>query len=256
MQIVISDLRKSYRTSRTNTIRVLRGVDLKLTSSEIVTMVGPNGSGKSTLLNVIAGLQSADAGKIEFRSSLKDKPQAGYVWQDYRASLLPWLTVEENISFPLRLAGESRHSRRQKARAVLDELRIGIKPNQYVYALSGGQQQLVSLLRSFIIRPDFFLLDEPFSALDQQTRWSLAAYVETIWNHNQVPTLMVSHDIDEAIMVADRILLLSAVSGSVALDLYNNLPRPRTVDMLTTETHISLRNHIIDFLTAENSSRN
>ena len=234
---------------------ILDGVSLKLASDRFSVLIGPNGSGKTTLLNLIAGLIKPDSGQIETNGFLRNTPKVGYVWQNYRDSLLPWLSVEENIAFPMRLTDGEWRSGKEAAKHLLENFLPDVSPASKTYQLSGGQQQMVSLLRAVAAKPDVLLLDEPFSSLDQHRSWNAALFVEKIWRENPIPVLFVSHDVDEAILLADDIWLLSRNDGIIAECVRNLLPRPRTIDMLTDPLHVNCRNEIIKFLHCENGQR-
>lgn len=232
---------------------VLDGVSLSFGADLLTTLVGPNGSGKSTVLQIVAGTLVPDAGTV---TRVADGPAAGtvgYLWQDYRASLLPWLDVADNIAFPLELRGVPRDERRRVAHDYLKRYAPDIGGDRWCYQLSGGQQQQVCLLRSLAARPDIVLLDEPFSALDQYTRWSMALSVERIWQAHRVPTIFVSHDVDESVLLSDRILLLSKARHRIAGEIRNPLPRPRGVAMITSEVHIACRKAVVEFLAEEDA---
>lgn len=232
---------------------LFRNVDLSLAPQRFAALIGPNGSGKTTLLNVIAGLVEPTRGSVEIFGGRMPNPTFGYVWQNYRDALLPWFTVEDNIALPLRARGESWQFGRDRARALLQEFLPDVAENAKPYELSGGQQQLVSLLRAIVLSPDVLLLDEPFSSLDQHRSWNAALYVERIWSQHQVPVLFVSHDVDEAVLLADDVFLLSRWHRGIVGRVTNLLPRPRTLDMLTNARHVECRNKIIDFLRSESN---
>lgn len=231
---------------------VLKRISLKLTADRFSVLIGPNGSGKTTLLNLIAGIIAPDSGQIETIGFSQNAPKVGYVWQNYRDSLLPWLSVEENIAFPMRVADGDWKAGKKAAKHLLNTFLPDVAPSATTYQLSGGQQQMVSLLRSIAAKPDVLLLDEPFSSLDQHRSWNSALFVEKIWRENPVPVLFVSHDVDEAILLADDIWLLSRNGGTITEHVHNPLPRPRIIDMLTDPQHVRCRNEIIRFLHCEN----
>ena len=246
--IEIRNVNKSFYTGNGEILPVLRDISFKISSDSFTTLIGPNGCGKTTLLRIIAGLDVPDSGDVIVKGSKNSSIQVGYVWQNYRSSLLPWFDVGENVAFPLRLHGVERQSRRQIAGKLVDEFMPGISLKDRTYQLSGGQQQLVSVLRSLVVEPDVLLLDEPFSALDQERRWVMGSYVEKAWLKISVPIVFVSHDVDEAVLLADSILLMSRRSGKIDKELKNPLPRPRSQNMLTAKEHLTCRSEILDFL--------
>lgn len=246
----VSEVTKAFVAPNGTPHTVLRDLSLRLTGKRFTALLGPNGCGKTTLLGVIAGLVPPDSGTVQIHPTQNDHPRIGYVWQDYRSSLLPWLSAAENISFPLHLHGASRPQRHGIAEELMREFMPSIEPAKPCYQLSGGQQQLLCLLRSVVSNPDVLLFDEPFSALDQNRRWSLATYVERIWLKIGCPTLFVSHDVDEAVLLADEILLMSH-DGCITQRIENPLPRPRTQSLLTHPVHIQCRESVIEFLLSQ-----
>jgi NitT/TauT family transport system ATP-binding protein len=245
--IKLNSVRKSFVTRTGSRYLVFENLSHLVAPDCFTSIIGPNGSGKSTLLNLVAGLALPDAGTIELPKPNVSTRRIGYVWQDYRSSLLPWLNVIDNVTFPLRLEGVEIKERRRIGRETLAKFMPDIDPTMPSYQLSGGQQQLVCLARSSCAHPDVLLWDEPFSALDQHRSWRMAAYVEQLWNERPVPTLFVSHDIDEGILLADEIVLLSKKLHGIAFRLRNSLPRPRTIEMLTSTEHLQCRKKVIEF---------
>lgn len=246
--LVVTEITKSFHSADGKTKRVLGGVSLTVPSGGVVSLVGSNGSGKSTLLATIAGMLKPDAGKVEIGGKSPEQAKIGFVWQNYRASLLPWLSVRENILFPLQLAGMSRADQKAKLGELLQNFGGHLPLHEKVYRLSGGQQQMTCLLRALIIEPDVLLLDEPSSALDLQAKWRLFDQIESMRTTSNITTVWVSHDPDEAALAADRIYLLSGQTGSIQGHYDNTSPRPRSTSMLTTEKHVSSRNKILDFI--------
>lgn len=234
--------------------KVLRDVCLTIQGNRFTALVGPNGCGKTTLLNIIAGLLPADSGVVNFGAITNSQPRIGYVWQDYRASLLPWLSAAENVAFPLRLHGDGRPGRLQTASGMMREFMPGVDPSKPCYQLSGGQQQMLCLLRSAVSKPDVLFFDEPFSSLDQNRRWAMTTYVERIWQGTMCPALFISHDVDEAVLLADEILLMNH-DGRIEGRVQNPLPRPRSQNLLTHARHIECRDTVIAFLLAQDEAK-
>ena len=250
--ISLRNVTKEFARPEGGARRVLDNISLELGSDRFAALIGPNGSGKTTLLNVIAGLIRTDEGEIQSVGFTAAVPKVGYVWQNYRDSLLPWFTVEDNIAFPMRITDGTWKPGRELARKFLASFLPDVAPAAKTYQLSGGQQQMVSLLRAVASKPDVLLLDEPFSSLDQHRSWNTALYVEKIWREHPVPVLFISHDVDEAVLLADDIFLLSRNGGKLAGHVTNSMPRPRTLDMLTDSRHVDCRNAVIGFLRSEN----
>ncbi len=247
MSIVKLDkVSKSFVKEFGNKKSVLSDFSLEINDSKFYTVVGPNGCGKSTILNIIAKTLKPDSGSVIY-SQNKEAIKIGYVCQDYRTSLLPWLNVGENITLPLKIKGINKQGRRQAAKEILSRINIDIDIRQKTYQLSGGQQQVVNIFRNMVLTPDILLLDEPFSALDQFNRWSLAFLFEKLWLGMDIPVIFISHDVDEAILLGDEILLLNK-NACIEKRLINNAPHPRTIEMLSTEKHNEYRKEVIKFL--------
>ena len=247
-KVVLRDVFKAFGTNG-SVKSVLNGLDLDLRTGEFTTLVGPNGCGKTSLVSVVAGHVAPDSGTFEIRTSNGHPAQVGYVWQNYRASLLPWLDVFDNVAFPLRLRGTKKEEREQRVKDLLDRFLPGVDPKKPCYELSGGQQQMLCIIRSATIKPDVLLLDEPFSALDQRRSWAMALYVEQLWLERRPPTLFVSHDVDEAILLADRIAMMGS-SGRIEKTICNRASRPRTLESLTSQEHLQCRAEVVGFLQA------
>ncbi len=247
-----SNVSKSFPLPDGSMRTVLRDVCLTIQGNRFTALIGPNGCGKTTLLNIIAGLLPADSGAVYFGAITNSQPRIGYVWQDYRASLLPWLSAAENVAFPLRLHGARRADRLGTASGMMREFMPGVDPSKPCYQLSGGQQQMLCLLRSAISKPDVLFFDEPFSSLDQNRRWAMTTYVERIWQGTRCPALFISHDVDEAVLLADEVLLMNR-EGRIEGRIKNALPRPRSQSLLTHSQHIECRDAVIAFLLAQDA---
>jgi sulfonate transport system ATP-binding protein len=221
----IEKLNKSY-TLRQGPLRVLENVELKVQPGEIVSIVGASGCGKSTLLRLIGGLEEITEGTIFLGGVPVGGPglERGMVFQESR--LFPWFTVEENIAFGCRMdSGET-----EKQKAVENQLRlVGLQgfEKAYPYQLSGGMQQRAAIARALVSRPQVLLLDEPFGALDALTRIQMQQEILRIWEAEKTTLLLVTHDIDEAVFLGDRVLVMSNRPGTFRKTIRVNLPRPR-----------------------------
>jgi NitT/TauT family transport system ATP-binding protein len=205
----------------------LRDVSFDVADGSIVAIVGPNGSGKSTLLRLIGGLLDPDRGEV----TIGDRPvegadrRVGIVFQEPR--LLPWRDVLDNVALPLELAGESRLAREGRARELLGLVGLVGFERARPHQLSGGMRQRAALARALVREPGVLLLDEPFSALDALTRERLDVELLRLWERTGTTIVLVTHDIAEAVFLADRVLVLTARPGHVAADIAVELPRPR-----------------------------
>ena len=209
--------------------------------SEFVAIFGPNGCGKTTLLNMISGVDKEFMGTREANSNLK----TAFVFQNYRESLFPWLNVEENISFPLSLKGLSRDDQNKAVKDLCNKLSVDINLNSYPYMLSGGQQQMVSILRALITNPDLLLMDEPFSALDYETNLYLLQKTQEIWKKTGVAIVFVSHEIDDAILLAERIVVLGRDPTGIVSEITNNLQYPREDSIMNSEHFHKIKNNVL-----------
>lgn len=227
---------------------VISNFSFNIENGRFYTIVGPNGCGKSTLLNIISGTMKKYDGEIVPN---KVNLSIGYVWQNYRSSLFPWLSITENISFPLKIKGMSFKERKEKVEKLIEEIGVEINLKSKVYNISGGKQQLVSILRALIIKPDLLLLDEPFSALDQYKSWHIGFELEKMWLKQKNSLFFVSHDVDEAVLLADKIILMNK-QGSIEKIIKNPMPRNRTKEMMTSKEHINCKSEIVEFLFEQN----
>lgn len=204
---------------------IIENFSVKIRRCEVLSFLGPNGCGKSTILSMITGQSSPLKGTVRVESSAKGG--VGMVFQDYRQHLLPYYSVRDNILFPLKLAGTSGSEQSKRIGEMQQMLRIGFDLNVYPYQLSGGQAQLASLARALIINPSILILDEPFSALDSSTCVLLQSILLEVIHRLQLTTILVSHNIEESILISDRILVLSHQPMHVRKEIVVELPRPR-----------------------------
>ncbi|WP_442593214.1 ABC transporter ATP-binding protein [Parapusillimonas sp. JC17] len=210
------DIHLGYHRPGTAPHTVLRNFSLRLMPGEVIAVLGPSGVGKSSLLRVLAGLQQADRGSVRINGEpLKGPhPRSSFVFQD--PSLLPWLTLEENVAFGLDFKHQpdiAKDEKRARVRAAIDETGLQGADARYPSELSGGMAQRAALARSLARQPEILLLDEPFSALDEITRGDMQALLQKITAHHGTAAVLVTHDIDEALILADRIVLIGDSPG-------------------------------------------
>ena len=221
---------------------VFRDFSLSIKRSEFIAVFGPNGCGKSTLLNIISGIDRDFVGKRIAESDLK----VSFVFQNYRESLFPWLTVMENISFPLALKGLPLKEQHLKVKDLCNRLSISLDLNTYPYALSGGQQQMTSILRALITKPDLLLMDEPFSALDYETTLFLLEKTQEIWKRTGVAIVFVSHEVDDAVLLAQRIIVLGREPTRIVSEIRDDLPYPRQNEAMSSEDFHQAKAKVLD----------
>jgi NitT/TauT family transport system ATP-binding protein len=232
VELEVAGLRKVYH-SRTRRVEAIRQLSFTVAQGEFVAIVGPSGAGKSTLLRCLSGLLRPTAGAMSLGGSpITGPPQAlAMVFQDYSVSLLPWLGVEANVEFPLRRRLD-RATCAARAKEALTSVGLAGFERSYPWQLSGGMQQRVAIARALAYRPSVMLMDEPFASVDAQTRAELEDLVLRLHVDYRMTTLFVTHDIDEAIYLADRVLVLSPRPTTIKEILHVDLPRPR--DQLAT----------------------
>jgi NitT/TauT family transport system ATP-binding protein len=214
----MADVTKSYSHVGGTSVLALDHVSLDVEEGSFVSIVGPNGCGKSTLLLLIAGLLSPDAGQIFVRGKrvMGPGPSSGIVFQDY--ALFPWRTVAGNVAYPLERQGIKRAQRQAVVAGHLRRLRLVGLEQRYPKELSGGQRQRVALARTLAGGPELLLLDEPFAALDAQTRLAMQDEMKTQWLDQNLTTILVTHDVGEAVALSDRVLILSRGPGRIIED--------------------------------------
>jgi NitT/TauT family transport system ATP-binding protein len=231
--LVVDDVAVEFQSGQ-RSVTALSGVQFHVRHGEFVAIVGPSGCGKSTLLNAINGLIGVSRGSIRVAGSLVEgpAPNRATVFQEPR--LLPWRTVHRNVSLGLEAQGVKRSQAKQRAGIEIE--RVGLKGFEQFYPgqLSGGMQQRVNLARALAVQPALLLLDEPFAALDAQTREHMQSELLRIWQETKATTLFVTHQIDEAIYLADRVLVLSSRPGRIAREFVIDLARPRDLPIKRT----------------------
>lgn len=252
--LYVDGLVKSYpprKGSSTGRVLVLNSITLSVAEGELVSIFGPNGCGKTSLLRIIAGLMQPDSGLVQIGGQTDRSTKVGFVFQNYGDSLLPWCDVLDNVAFPLELCGMRRKQRRMQAREMLGKLGIKLAQGAYPYQLSGGQQQLVAIARALILSPNALLLDEPFGSLDYWTRLRMEQTLQEIYTKLSPTTLFVSHDLDEALLLADRVLLLSQMPAQVLEEIRVDAGRPRPPSWLVSDEFRSLKMRALDVLGEE-----
>jgi NitT/TauT family transport system ATP-binding protein len=225
--------------------------DLDIPRGELISVFGPNGCGKSTLINIIAGLIPADAGRILFDGMLLNEIKFGYVFQNYREALFPWLRAFDNIAYPLKMMQVAPAERRARTEKLVAHLGIKLDLNLYPYQMSGGQQQLVSIMRALIVEPEILFLDEPFSALDYEMTLFMREQLQRIFMETGTTTVLVSHDLEEAVFLADRVLLLSRHPARVADFAPVTAARPRTDATLSDPEFVRTKAHCLELFQRE-----
>ena len=232
MRIVLDRVEHTYVDRRGYAVRALDGISLTAADEEFVALLGPSGCGKSTLLNIVAGLLPPSAGEVYFEGQAGpgDRPTTAMVFQEF--ALFPWRTVLGNVEFGLEEIGVARSERRRRARAHVDLTGLTGFETKYPHQLSGGMRQRVGIARALAVDPAVLLMDEPFSALDAQTRQLMQEELLGIWERTRKTILYVTHNIQEAVYMADRVVVLSRRPGRVLAEVPIALGRPRVEAMM------------------------
>ena len=228
-----------------------RDFDLDIPKHQISTIFGPNGCGKSTIINMVAGLLPMDAGEALFGGKKLRDTVIGYVFQNYREALFPWKRAIDNIKYPLELAGKSAAECERRAGELVASFDIRFDLNRYPYELSGGQQQLVSIMRALAPHPEVLFLDEPFSALDYEMTLFMRDKLQEIFEATRTTTILVSHDLEEAVYLADTVLLLTRRPTRVAEIVPFDAPRPRRPETLTSAEFIRVKARCLEVFQRE-----
>jgi NitT/TauT family transport system ATP-binding protein len=248
--IVIEDVTVTFGNGVNSNTAVSR-TSVELRPGEFVCLLGPSGCGKSTLLNCVAGFVKASSGRVLVDGAEIDRPgpDRGMVFQQY--SLFPWKTVRDNIAFGPRITGRGRSEAESIANTFLNVIGLTKYADRYPAELSGGMQQRVGIARALANYPSVLLMDEPFGALDAQTRMMMQESLLSIWAEFGITVLFVTHDVDESIFLADRVLIMSASPGRIIADLKVPLARPRTPVMATEEGFVQLKRQCLETIRAE-----
>jgi NitT/TauT family transport system ATP-binding protein len=226
----VKDVSKAYLYADKQNHVVLDRISIDIKDGEFVTIVGSSGCGKSTLLNIIAGLENPDSGNILVKGERKVSTDPGRLVIFQEGALFPWLTVLENVEFGLKLAGVRKENQRQVASRFIQMVQLSRFADSYIYQLSGGMKQRVAIARALAANPDILLMDEPFAALDVQTRDVLHNQLLQIHEETRKTILFVTHNINEALALGTRIVVLSPRLGSIKREFTINIPRPRDVE--------------------------
>lgn len=219
------------------TVTALDDVSLRVPNGQFCAVVGPSGCGKSTLLRVIAGLAAPTSGTVRVDRETDDKPLQAMVFQG--RSVFPWMTVLENAAYGLEMRGVTRVERETIAEDGLRQVGLGEFLSAYPSQLSEGMRQRVAIVRAFAVDPELLLMDEPFGALDEQTRLILQDELLRVWESTGKTVIFVTHSIDEAMILADRIVVMSARPGTIKADITVPFPRPRTVEAVRSSPEFS-----------------
>lgn len=239
----VSGLTKRFETPR-GSVTALQDVSFSVHKRELMCVIGPSGCGKSTLVRILAGLETSTSGDVRVygKNVHGPGPDRGMVFQGY--TLFPWLSVKENVMFGPRMAGTSGFTAEKEAREWIDLVGLSKFENAYPHQLSGGMKQRVAIARALANQPRVLFMDEPFGALDAQTRCQMQSYLLDIWKSVDITIVFITHDLDEAVFLSDRILVLDANPGRVHEIVEVPVPRPRSEAQLFVPSFMATRKHI------------
>ncbi|MGL6108305.1 ABC transporter ATP-binding protein SaoA [Romboutsia sp.] len=226
MKLKIENINKTFLNDKTEN-KVLENINLEINNGEFVSLLGPSGCGKTTLLTIIGGFQKSEEGKVLLNDKIVTKPgiDRAFVFQNY--ALFPWKNVKENVMFPLKQQKVPKIEREKKLAELLEIADLKGKEKMYPHQLSGGMKQRVAVIRALACNPEVLLMDEPLGAVDFKMRQNLQEQLENIWTKNKITAIMVTHDVDEAVYMSDRVIVMSRDKGRILEDLKINLDRPR-----------------------------
>jgi NitT/TauT family transport system ATP-binding protein len=244
--ITVRGLSKSFAG-----VPLYQNFDLDLPKGKIISVFGPNGCGKSTLINMISGLITPDVGEALFEGKTLRETVIGYVFQNYRDAMLPWKRAIDNIKYPLKLAGKSRGDTDARVDELIASFDVKFDLKRYPYELSGGQQQLVSIMRALAPHPEVLFLDEPFSALDYEMTLFMRDKLQEIFLATGLTMVLVSYDLEEAVYLADEVLLLTKRPTQVAEVVRFDAPRPRRDSTLADAGFVKVKAHCLEVFQRE-----
>lgn len=243
VKVDIKNVKKMYNT-RNGEVVALNGVNLEIAENEFICVVGPSGCGKSTLLNIIAGLQHPSSGEVTVNNQVVKEPgpERGVIFQQY--ALFPWLTVKQNVQFGLKLKKYTKEKLEEESLKYIEMVGLSDFLDAYPKELSGGMKQRVAIARGYAMNPEVLLMDEPFGALDAQTRTQLQSELLHTWETEKKTCFFITHDVEEAVILAQRVVVMSARPGRIKNIIDIDIPYPRTQETKMTKRFNELKNEI------------
>ena len=247
----INDVSKTYNVDQPNSVEAIRGISLDIERGEFLSIVGPTGCGKSTLMEIVAGLIEPTSGDIRIGDEPVTGPRddIGVVFQE--DSTFPWRTAIENVEFGLEMHGLEKAPRRERSQEIIDLVGLAGFEDSYPNELSGGMRQRVAIARTLALNPDIMLMDEPFGALDEQTRLILGEELLRICRETNQTTMFITHSLTEAVHLSDRVLVMSARPGVIKDIVEVDIPRPRDADVVTTDEFTAITDRLWESLREE-----
>ena len=249
-KLIVERVGKTFDTG-VSVVEALTDISLRIAENELAVIVGPSGCGKSTLLNIVAGLEQASSGIVTMNGRNIEGPGAdrGMVFQSY--TLFPWLTVQQNVEFGLKIQGVNAKKRQETARHYINLVGLSSFEAALPKALSGGMKQRVAIARALANKPEMLLMDEPFGALDAQTRLVMQELLLTVWEQERTTILFITHDIDEAVLLADNVYVMSRRPGRIRNQIQVPIPRPRDHRATVSPEFSTIKKEIMEMLWEE-----
>jgi NitT/TauT family transport system ATP-binding protein len=238
MRLICKDLSKVYKT-KNGPVEALKDINFEVREREFLCVLGPSGCGKTTLLKIIAGLLKATEGRVRYEGKKSENPLNSVVFQEH--GIFPWMNVIDNVSFGLEMRGIKKKERYEFSKKFIRKFGLEGFEKNYPHELSVGMKQRVSLSRAFVNDPEILLMDEPFAALDAQTKLILQEELLRIWKEFKKTVIYITHDIEEAILLGDRVIVLTRRPGRVKKDISINLKRPRSIETESSEEFANLK---------------
>lgn len=249
-KLVIEGVSKTFVDKRRQ-ITALQNTDFTVKNSEFVTLLGPSGCGKSTILRIVAGLEQPTSGRVMLDGKVITGPgrDRGMVFQTY--TLFPWLTVQDNIEFGMDVAGRSKAEQRDVSRHYIEKIGLKGFENAYPQDLSGGMKQRVAIARALANNPEVLLMDEPFGALDAQTRTVMQELLLDVWDESHKTIIFVTHDVEEAVFIGDTIYVMTARPGRIKAHIDVTLPPQRTYDLKLSDEFLRIKKDVLSLIREE-----
>lgn len=244
MKLDVKNISKSFINNKKH-VEVLNNINLEVDQGEFICLLGPSGCGKTTLLTIIGGFQKPDSGEIWVNENKVSKPgiDRAFIFQNY--ALFPWKSVRDNVLYPMKQQKISREEREKKLAELIEMADLKGKESMYPHQLSGGMKQRVAVIRALACNPEVLLMDEPLGAVDLKMRQNLQEELEKIWSSNKITAVMVTHDVDEAVYMSDRVIIMSRNKGEIIGNIKVEIPRPRNREYKEYEEY---KSHVSEIL--------
>lgn len=244
MKLKIDNVNKIFNNDNKHH-HVLKDISMNIEEGQFVSILGPSGCGKTTLLTIVAGFQTCDSGEITVNSEIvrKPGPDRAFVFQNY--ALFPWMNVGDNIRYPMKQQKVPKEQREKRLNELLEMAQLTGKDKLYPHQISGGMKQRCAVIRGLACSPEVLLMDEPLGAIDFQMRQNLQEELESLWLKDKTTVMMVTHDVDEAVYLSDRVIVMGTDKGKILTDMYIDIDRPRNRD---SKSYIEYKTKLTDIL--------